>query len=173
MSSVSEWIQGLGGWLNALDAAWKTLISTLIGALVGGGYAARAAKVAARAHYAGQIEAAERAAASQAKIAAEPLGAGRVGYWIVTGRTDSTVLCYCGVKPMRLGEAAVLNLSYRLDPDRSSGRPAWTPEAKTVPTTSGYCHPTEAADRPTRLRGPTARPAAERMLAGRSRARLM
>jgi len=39
-----------------------------------------------------------------------------VGYWVVTGRTDPAVLGFCGVKPMRLAEAAVLNLFYRFDP---------------------------------------------------------
>jgi ribosomal-protein-alanine N-acetyltransferase len=39
-----------------------------------------------------------------------------VGYWSVTGRTDPTVLGFCGVKPMRLSDAPVLNLFYRFDP---------------------------------------------------------
>lgn len=39
-----------------------------------------------------------------------------VGYWMVVGRTDPGVLGFCGVKPMRLADAAVLNLFYRLDP---------------------------------------------------------
>ena len=39
-----------------------------------------------------------------------------VGYWMVTGHTDPTVLGFCGVKPMRLAEATVLNLFYRFDP---------------------------------------------------------
>jgi len=39
-----------------------------------------------------------------------------VGYWMVTGRTDPTVLGFCGVKPMRLADAPVLNLFYRFDP---------------------------------------------------------
>lgn len=39
-----------------------------------------------------------------------------VGYWVVTGRTDPAVLGFCGVRPMRLADAAVLNLFYRLDP---------------------------------------------------------
>lgn len=39
-----------------------------------------------------------------------------VGYWIVTGRADPAVLGFCGVKPMRLADAPVLNLFYRFDP---------------------------------------------------------
>ena len=39
-----------------------------------------------------------------------------VGYWVVTGRTNSAVLGFCGVKPMRLADAPVLNLFYRFDP---------------------------------------------------------
>jgi ribosomal-protein-alanine N-acetyltransferase len=39
-----------------------------------------------------------------------------VGYWVATGRTDPVVLGFCGVKPMRLADAAVLNLFYRFDP---------------------------------------------------------
>jgi ribosomal-protein-alanine N-acetyltransferase len=39
-----------------------------------------------------------------------------VGYWMVTGRTDPTVLGFSGVKPMRLADAPVLNLFYRFDP---------------------------------------------------------
>lgn len=34
-----------------------------------------------------------------------------VGYWMVTGRTDPAVLGFCGVKPMLLADAPVLNLS--------------------------------------------------------------
>ena len=39
-----------------------------------------------------------------------------VGYWMVTGRADPAVLGFCGVKPMRLADAPVPNLFYRLDP---------------------------------------------------------
>jgi [ribosomal protein S5]-alanine N-acetyltransferase len=39
-----------------------------------------------------------------------------VGYWMVTGRIDPTVIGFCGVKPMRLADAPVLNLFYRFDP---------------------------------------------------------
>jgi ribosomal-protein-alanine N-acetyltransferase len=39
-----------------------------------------------------------------------------VGYWMVTGRTDPTVLGFCGVRPMRLAGAPMLNLFYRFDP---------------------------------------------------------
>jgi RimJ/RimL family protein N-acetyltransferase len=39
-----------------------------------------------------------------------------VGYWMVTGHDDPAVVGFCGVKPMRLAEAAVLNLFYRFDP---------------------------------------------------------
>ena len=39
-----------------------------------------------------------------------------VGYWMVTGHTDPAVLGFCGVKPMRLADAPVLNLFYRFDP---------------------------------------------------------
>lgn len=41
-----------------------------------------------------------------------------VGYWVVADRSEpAPVLGFCGVKPMRLGDAEVLNLFYRLDPD--------------------------------------------------------
>lgn len=40
----------------------------------------------------------------------------RVGYWVVTGRADLAVVGFCGVKPMQLADAAVLNLFYRFDP---------------------------------------------------------
>jgi [ribosomal protein S5]-alanine N-acetyltransferase len=39
-----------------------------------------------------------------------------VGYWMVAWRTDPAVLGFCGVKPMLLADAPVLNLFYRLDP---------------------------------------------------------
>lgn len=39
-----------------------------------------------------------------------------VGYWMVTGRADPAVSGFCGVKPMRLAGAPVLNLFYRFDP---------------------------------------------------------
>jgi RimJ/RimL family protein N-acetyltransferase len=39
-----------------------------------------------------------------------------VGYWVVIGCTDPAVLGFCGVKPMRLAGAPVLNLFYRFDP---------------------------------------------------------
>jgi RimJ/RimL family protein N-acetyltransferase len=39
-----------------------------------------------------------------------------VGYWMVTGRADPAVLGFCGVKPVRLAGAPVLNLFYRFDP---------------------------------------------------------
>jgi ribosomal-protein-alanine N-acetyltransferase len=35
---------------------------------------------------------------------------------MVAGRTDPTVLGFCGVRPMRLAGAPVLNLFYRFDP---------------------------------------------------------
>lgn len=39
-----------------------------------------------------------------------------IGYWMVAGRTDPTVLGFCGVRPMLLAAAPVLNLFYRFDP---------------------------------------------------------
>ena len=39
-----------------------------------------------------------------------------VGYWAVTERANPAVLGVCGVKPVRLSGAPVLNLFYRFDP---------------------------------------------------------